>query len=77
MYSEIPQASTRPHAPHPGIQDMAKGAEIGGQDSLKPEDRNVKGWGPNQRSAQFNPIEQKRKGGIKEGTSNAKDKGKK
>ncbi|UZJ53488.1 hypothetical protein CBS101457_002808 [Exobasidium rhododendri] len=74
--SDNTQASTRSSPPHQGIAEMAKGAETGGSNAVTPEERNVKGWGPNSKSAEFNPTEGKRKpvldGGSNEGGFDSK-----
>lgn len=50
---------------------MAEGAKIGGEDAITPEERNVKNWGPNQRTPEFNEPEGHRQpvldGGSHEG----------
>lgn len=55
---------------------MAEGAKIGGEDGITPEERNVKNWGPNQRTPEFNPLEGKRRpvhdGGSNEGGFDSK-----
>lgn len=66
-------ASTKAAAPHPGVNEMADGANQpgAGADAIHPEDRSQKTWGMNARSAQFNPDEGKRQplrdGGSHEG----------
>lgn len=56
------------------------GSCSGGADAIKPEDRNVKNWGPNQRTPEFNTHEGKRNpvlhGGSNEGGHDAKGKSK-
>ncbi|PWN38939.1 hypothetical protein IE81DRAFT_327017 [Ceraceosorus guamensis] len=69
--SRVPGASTVAGQPHVEVHTLAEGAKIGGSDAIRPEERNVKNWGPNQRTPEFNELEGKRRpvldGGSNEG----------